>query len=340
MTLMIRRTKLAGLLAVCWVLLAPAAFAGEILEEIVAWVNGDIITKSDYDDEEEVVVAQAYRELTGEELDLYLEEVRTSLLLSMIDRKILVDQAQRIYDLDTMGGVFLEQFKEQQEIKTDEELERLLQQEGMTIEDVTQRLVEMRAPDEVIRFEVKSRVSVSEREIEAFYEENKEKFLQPAEVTLREIVLLAPEGTNKAEARTKAEAARQRVVDGADFAEVAQEVSESGSRESGGLLGTFKRKDLAEHLAVVAFELPVGEVSDLIETSYGFHILKVESRAAAEITPLEDVHDRIGDVLEQMKFGAELDAYLVKVRGESEWCVKQKYKEQLGIDDAPACEDT
>ena len=66
---MIRWNKLAGLLAVCWMLFAPVTSAGEILEEIVAKVNGKIITKSDYDAQESVLVEEAYRELTGDELD-------------------------------------------------------------------------------------------------------------------------------------------------------------------------------------------------------------------------------------------------------------------------------
>lgn len=337
--MMMRRTKFSGWLAVCWLLFAPAVPAGEIIEEIVAKVNGEIITMSDYETQEEGMVAEAYRELTGDELDSYLEQMRKNLLLSMIDRKILVDQAQRIYDLDVMANVFVEQFKEQQNINTDAELEQLLTQEGMTVAQLKTRLVDMSAPDEVIRFEVRSRISVSEAEIEAFYQQNQDKLMQPAVATLREIVLLAPEGSNRDERLAEAQAVRARVVGGEDFAEVATEVSEAGTAAEGGLLGEMKQGDLAEHLAGPAFEIPVGSVSEIIETSYGFHILKVDEREAKHVTPLADLHDRIRDLLEQNKFGAELDAYLMKVRAESEWCVKQKYVDKLELTDVAACEE-
>ena len=336
---MTRRTKFVGLLAVCWMLFAPAASTGEIVEEIIAKVNGDIITKSDYDKQAEVLLEEAYRELTGAELDAYLEQMRKNLLLSMIDRKILVDQAQRIYDLDVMGDVFIQQFKEEQNISTDLELEQLLGQEGMSIAQLKQRLIEMSAPDEVIRFEVRSRISVSGAEVETFYQENKDNLMQPAVVTLREIVVLAPEGSDRSERLAQAEAARRRVIDGEDFAEVAEELSEAGTAAEGGLLGEMKQGDLAKHLAGPAFELPVGSVTEIIETSYGFHILKIEAREAAHATPLADVHDRIHDLLEQNKYSAELDAYLVKVRSESEWCVKQKYQEQLRMPEVNPCEE-
>jgi parvulin-like peptidyl-prolyl isomerase len=329
-----------GLLTLVCLLATPLSLGGEIVDEIVAWINGEIITMSDYKEEEQVVLAQAYRDLTGAELDQYLVDMRENLLMQMIDRKILADQAQRIYDLNTMGGVFLEQFKEQQNIASDDELEMLLEQEGMSIEDLTTRLVEMFAPEEVIRFEVSSRISVSDGEVEAFYEANKNRFVRAAEVTLREIVILAPEGTDKSEALARAEAARQRVLDGVDFAEVATEVSDSGSSENGGLLGTMMRKDLAEHLAEAAFETPVGEVSEIIEASYGFHILFVEERAEDELRPLEEMQDRIREVLHQSKYATELEAYLTKVRDESEWCVKKKYQDKLQIPNATTCDET
>ena len=97
--------------------------------------------------------------------------------------------------------------------------------------------------------------------------------------------------------------------------------------------------DLAKHLAGPAFELPVGSVTEVIETNYGFHILKIEEREAQHATPLADVYDRIHDLLEQNKYSAELDAYLVKVRSESEWCVKQKFQEQLRMADVNPCEE-
>jgi parvulin-like peptidyl-prolyl isomerase len=339
---MIRQlNRYAGLLAVCCITIAPLAQGGEVLEEIVAQVNGDIITKSDYEVQQEALVAEAYRELTGDELDTYLEQMRKSLLMSMIDRKILVDQAQRIYDLDVMGNAFLEQFKQQQNITNDSDLEKLLAQEGMSVEDLKLRLVEMSAPDEVIRFEVRSRVSVSDAEIEAFYAENQDKLMQPGQVTLREIVLLAPEGTDRAARREEAQAVRRRVVEGGeDFAAVAEEVSEAGTRSKGGMLGEMKKGDLAEHLAGPAFATPIGSVSDVIVTSYGFHILQVEARELEHVTPLEEVRGRLREVLQQSKFAKELEAYLVKVRAESEWCVNEKYRQQFSIPQANACEES
>lgn len=311
----------------------------EVLEEIVAWVNGRIITKSDYDAEEQVVIADAYRQLTGQELDNYLSEVRSMLLLQMIDRKLLVDQAARLYDINVMGDVFLEQFKEKQGITSETEFEQMLQQEGMTIDSVKQKLVEMLAPEEVIRFEVSSRISVSDREVEVFYEENRERFARIAEVTLSEIVLLAKTEEERATKRVEAEAARKRVTEGGEeFGDVARDVSEAGTQADGGALGTLRRPDLAEHLAEPAFSLPVGDVSQVLETPYGFHILKVDARDETSVAPLPEVEEEIRTLLEQVKYADELSAYLEKIRSESEWCVKGKYRELLAVSDARACD--
>jgi len=310
---------------------------GEVIEEIVAWVNGDIITRSEYETEEQLALGDVYRQFTGAELDKQVADVRSRLLLSMIDNKILVDHAERLYPVAQMAESFYEDFKQQENITDDQELERLLARSGMTIADLKRRLVERYAPDYVIRFEVGNKLGVSETEIQAFYEESIEEFVVPAEATLREIVLLAATTEDKEERRAEAEAIRARVVGGEDFATVAEEVSESGSSTSGGLLGAMQDKDLSDILLLPAFEVPVGEVSPVLEAPYGFHIIKVDARTEQEIMPFEDVRDRISTFLADQKFTTEMQVFLQRARTDSQWCVKDKYKELIPFNPPTSC---
>ncbi len=325
-------------------LLLPAAFAipasAEIIEEIVAVVNGDIITKSDFEEEEQMLIAESYRQFAGEELDRKVKDIREQLLMQLIDRKILVHKAEAMYDTEKMGEAFMESFKDFNQIKDEEELERLLAREGMTVEQLTERLIENFAPDEVIRFEVASRIAVGDKEVEAYYREHPDQFRVAGEVTLREIVLLAKTEARKLERRSEAEEIIRRAASGEDFADLARELSEAGTKENGGLLGPLNRGELAAQLDELAFGLPVGEVSEIVETPHGLHIIKVDSRTEDGLAPLEEVRERLRAFLEERKTMEELARFMEKARSEAEWCVKPKYADRLppGTENQPCAE--
>lgn len=317
----------------------PSAQA-EIFEDIVAWVNGAIITKSEYDAEEKVVTAEAYRQYTGKELDQQLARLREGLLLQMIDRKILVDRAHRLYDMKKMEESFYESVKEQQNIKSDEEFGRMLAEEGLTIPEFKQRLVEMFAPEEVLRAELKSRLGLADRQIEAYYQENPEDFTLDADVTFREIVLLVEPGPARERRRAELEALRQRLIAGEDFAEVAKQSSEAGSREVGGLVGPLLRKEMAGEIAAAVFSVPLAEVSEIVESPHGLHLFRVEARNDVRVRPLEEVRDSLRRALEERKYREELRGFIDKARDEAEWCVKTRYRSLLSIPLPPSCSGT
>ena len=207
----------------------------------------------------------------------------------------------------------------------------------MTVDDLKERLAEMFAPDEVIRYEVSSRIAVGDREIEAYYNEHQEDLVIPGEVTLREIVFLADGKAAKEAKRAACEAALQRVAT-EDFGDVAKEVSEAGTRSTGGLLGPLKQGDLSDALEDVAFNLPVGEVSEILDMPYGLHILKIESRKEDGVPAFDEIRDRIRKALEQRMYFEELETFMVKARKEAEWCVKQNYRDRLSGIQSPECQ--
>jgi len=321
-------------------LLAAGLLAGrtraEVVEEIVAWVNGDIITMSDLEREEQGILGELYRRYTGAELDAQVRTARAEMLDRMIDRKILVQRASHLYDMSKMRNALLDSFKEQQKVKTDQELERMLAQEGMTLEELKDRLVEMYAPEEIIRFEVIGRVSVSEKEVADYFVTHPRDWEVPASAMLREIVLLA-EGAAREGRRVEAEKIRERAVaPGADYAALAQEVSEAGTKANGGLLGPVGKGDLAPPLDQAAFSVPVGQVSPVIEMPHGFHLIYVESRSDARSKSLKEVKDTIRADLEREKSRKALDDYLAKARAESDIVVADAYKSRLAPKSAPS----
>ena len=333
------KLALAALVLAAAVMFVTPARA-ELLEEIVAWVNGEIITMSELEQEEQALVAEAYRRFTGDELDENVTRMREGLLVEMIDRKILLDRAKAMFtDLEGIKDSYFEGFKESQGIKDDAEFESMLEAEGLTIESFKIRLLEMYAPEEVLRYEVGNRISVSEDDVDTFYRENPEKFALEDVVTVREIVLLAETDTAKDARRSEANQIVERARAGEDFTELAKEFSEAGTKAEGGLLGELKRGDLSDQLEVVAFALEEGQVSDPIETRYGFHILLVVERTVDEQLLLADTRDRLRTFLEDQKYEEDLTVFRKKMRAEAEWCVKGKYKDRIQPEfNAEVCE--
>ena len=326
------------LLLVGW-LVAPVATRAEMVEEIIGWVNGEIITLLDYEEELEYRMSDLYRRLAGEELDRAVEQARKTLLMDLIDEKILSQQARALgYDIDKLGDWLLEQFMRSNNINSAEELTKLMEQQGLTLEETKKQLLAKGLPGQVIQSEVHNRVSVGERELEAFYQEHLDVFRIDGEVTLREIVLLADKEDIKSELRPRAEEIWQRATSGEDFGELALEYSDAGTSENGGKFGPLKRSELAETLAEPAFMLPEGSVSDLMETPYGFHIIKVDSRIDDHLQTLQEVRDDLRRELRNRKFQQEFDVFIERVRAESEWCVKPKHKELLSVPLPPPCE--
>jgi parvulin-like peptidyl-prolyl isomerase len=309
-------------------LAAPLARA-EVVEEIVAKVNDDIIAKSDLDEAEREAVAEIYRSQTGKDLDQQVAEVHKSMLRELINQKVLLHRAQRLYDMEKLGDAILDSFKDYQKIQSDEDLKRMLAQEGMTLSDLKKKLIEMHAWRQVLDAEVRNRIAVGDKEVEAYYGGHPDEFHVPGDVTLREIVLLADSAHRQAR-RSEAEAIRAKAAAaGADFAAIAKEFSEAGTKANGGLIGPVKKGELAPALETAAMSLPIGEVSPIIETDYGLYVIKVESRNEDREKPLEDVKEPIRGMLEADRFRIAVADYLHKIWNESEIWIAPKYKNRL-----------
>jgi len=328
---MARRTGLP--VAVALGLLAARGVRAEIVDEIVAKVNDEIVTKSDLDSEEQATLEEIYRRFSGSELDAQVKNAKTQLLRNVIDRKVLLQKAPRLFDAQKMQDYFLQSFKEQQNIQSDKELEKMLASEGMTLADWKKKLLEFFAPQQVIRAEVVDRVAVSEKDARAYYDAHQDAYTVPAEATIREIVIRATGGDRDAK-RTLAEDLRARAADpSADFAAIASESSDAGTKTNGGLLGTVKKGDLSAPLEAAAFSIPVGEVSPVIEADYGFHIIKVDARTDSYVKPFDSVKSEVQTKLENEEIQKQTKLYLKKLWSETTIWISPKYASRLSPED-------
>ena len=321
-------------------LVLTLAFGGgfaraEVLEEIVAKVNDDIITKSDLESEEQGMLQELYKRLSGVELDTKVADAKKELLRRMIDHRVLVQRASHIFDVAKMQEFYFGMFKEQQNITSDRELEKLLAAQNMTIADLKKRLVDDHSPQQVILVEISQRIAVSDKDARGYYEAHAAEFQFPAEATVREILLKATE-SDREEKRAAAEALRLRLLEpGADFAKIAEEVSDAGTQKAGGLLGTVKTGDLAAALDHAAFTLPVGDVSQVIEADYGFHLLKVDTRTESSTKPFDEVKAEIEKKIQDERFSVAYQEYMIKAWSQTTIWVSPKYQARLSQIDSP-----
>ncbi len=308
--------------------LAPASQA-EVIEEVVAVVNGEVITLTEFNEEEQALLSAAYSQYTGDELDRQVAQIRGNVLSQIIDRKVLMHMAARLFDLTGYEDMLVEQFKQDQKVDTDEQLERLLAPEGMSIKDLRRRLIEQVAPRQIITMEVGDRVACSDKEIEEFYAGNTDQFLVKAEFHLREIVFLTDDSNREEKRALAGEVHNRASVPDADFSALAKEYSEAGTRESGGDLGTMAAGDLNPVLEKYALEIQVGHVSEPVETDYGFHLIQVVSRQEEGNQSLEEVRDQIRTYLENTQYFEKLQEFLKKIRAEADIQIRPRYEDRF-----------
>jgi peptidyl-prolyl cis-trans isomerase C len=150
---------------------------------------------------------------------------------------------------------------------------------------------------EYIKNNVIKEINVSEEDINLYYKSHKNEFTVPEQVKARHILIRVDKSASeedKKKAKEKAEALLKRIKNGEDFEKLASEFSEDpGSNKKGGDLGYFSRGRMIKSFEDVAFSLKPGEVSDVVETSFGYHIIKVEDRKPEELQPLEKVKDEV-----------------------------------------------
>ena len=299
----------------------------EILEQVLVKVNGDIVTKSDFERMQVEFLRQKpeLQNVTADspELQKAVAESTPQLILSAIDELLLVQRGRELgYVMtdDQFKGV-LDNIKKDNNIDTDEKFQEALKQEGMTLADLRRQLEKNMLETRVQQNEVLAKISVTEEEARAFYDAHKNEFTTPSELMLREILIAVPtsdRGVNVAQddaAKSKAEDVRHRLLSGEPFARLAGEVSEAASKANGGLIGPVKVDELAPTLQTMLGKMKPGDISEVIRTQRGYQILALESRTETKVKTFDEARQDISDRIADEKRRGETQKYLEKLRG-------------------------
>ncbi len=303
----------------------------EVVEDIVAWVNDDIITLSELREVEQQMLRDLVQQknLSPEELSRLADQVRKRALLRLIDNQLLFEEAERLYHMDEIRKNVLKSFMKRNGMKTDEELAAFLAPYGMTKEDLVDRLVKSAAPEYVIDTQVRRTLSVTEEEARKYYEEHRDRWTTPGSVTFREIVLTAKTPEERARRRAEAERIVAEARGGADFGKLVQQYSEAASKAVLGRIGPIDPRDLLAPIAEALLAMKPGQVSDPVETPEGWHILQLEERVPAKVAPFEDVRRECEEAVRAEKFSPAFDEYITGLWKAATVEVRRAYADRL-----------
>jgi len=322
------RPARAVLLVLAAVLTSVTTGRAAIIEEIVAKVNNRIISKSEFEERSTYILKQIYQQYSGSELDERMKDARETMLANMITELLLLDRSQTLLDLDKVRKNLVDDFKKQQNIASDEDLERQLKEQKMSRKDLEEQLLRLAVPQEMINYEVRRKISVSDAEIKQYYDQHAKSWETPPTVTFNEIVLFY-EDANRPEVDSRAAGVVREARGGTEFADLVQRYSESPSKETGGFLGPFPAADLHPAIAGKAFALAVGDASDPIDTGRSLHIIRLVAKTDRVVKTNDEVREEIVKAVRDQKFRPRYERYIKKIWRESQVEVQPKYEQYL-----------
>jgi parvulin-like peptidyl-prolyl isomerase len=303
--------------------------AQEIIEQVLVKVNGDIVSKTEFETRQIQALRQrpelASANDQSEQLRSAVAEVTPDLILDAVDELLLVQRGREMGLAlgDAQFTQIVENIKKQNNLEDDGRFQAALTQEGMTMADLRRNLERQMFVSQVQQRDVIDKISVTDDEAKAYFEAHKDDFTTPAEITLREILVEVPvsdRGINAAEddtAKAEAGAARARALAGEPFARLAAEVSDAPSKANGGLIGPISRNELAPALQTQVDAMKVGDVTAPIRTSRGYQILKLETRSESTVRTFDDARADISQRVGDEKLRVERLRYLERLRGQA-----------------------
>ena len=299
----------------------PPNLQGEVVERIVAVVNGDVITLSEMEQLGKQFFDQVRQTSTVFEREEKLKKAREEVLGHLIESKLLGEEMKKkkIEISEREVDSAIDDILKNSGLKEDD-LKKLLAREGMTYSSYRQKVREELGKMRLVSREIKSKIVIDEEQMRRYYRQNLEKFTDPQEIKIQQIFLrLSPNASREEaagverEARTILERARK----GEDFADLAREHSQGPEAGEGGLLGWFKHKELIPELESVAFKLKAGEVSDLILSPSGLHLLRVLERKGGEPRPFAEVQFKIREEMSQDQADKKFQEWVKDLRAKA-----------------------
>ena len=292
----------------------PAKPVPETLPEIVARVNGEDVTKRDF----EKLIAQLEMNAGGRVPAERRNEIYRNALDRLVDMKLLTQEAKS-------RGVKGDEEKVSAEIQSirgrfpsEEEFNKALAAQNMTAAKLREDILTQAGVAKMMEAEATAAAAVTDADLKDFYDKNPNEFKRPEQVRASHILIKADgDDAAKKKARATAESVLKQARSGKDFAALAKEHSTDGSAQQGGDLGFFEKERMVPEFSAAAFALKPGEISDIVESQFGLHIIKVTDRKASETVPLDEVKPDLTSYLTKKRQQERAEAFVKQLRSKA-----------------------
>jgi peptidyl-prolyl cis-trans isomerase C len=282
----------------------------------IARVNDQVLMRQDLDREMKLVslrLSRQGRPVSDAQLKNYEPNIRETL----INRTLLLQQSKSegVDVKESLVTKALSEFR----AAFDGEMAyaRALADMGFSEESLKRQIRDGLAVKALIDDKVTRDISISDPQIRAFYDDNPSLFRQPEQVRASHILIKVPEDADQAkkdEALAAIQALKARIENGENFAVLAMENSDCPSKAKGGDLGFFGREQMVKPFSDAAFALQPGQMSDVVETRFGYHLIRVTERREEQTMPFNDVKEAIAKRLRQEQEGKKIDAYIENLK--------------------------
>lgn len=309
-------TLFAGILMSLFSTVSAAEAPETKTDENIAVVNKVPITKKDF--EEELNRYQSQMAMRGQPVSPdELNDLKTLAVQNLIGQELIIQECKKLKikidekDVEEQIGKFRDHFK------TDDEFQKALSENQVTEKELRDKVERRLIAQKFIDTRISDKLTVTDSESKTFYDSHPEYFAQPAKIKASHILVkMSPDAddTTKAEARKKIKAVQEKLKKGEDFAELAKTHSEGPSNVQGGDLGYFSKGQMVKPFEDAAFAMKTGEISDVVETQFGLHLIKLTDKQEEGKTPYKDVKEKITEFLKQEKIGSELTAYIENLK--------------------------
>jgi peptidyl-prolyl cis-trans isomerase C len=311
---------LALLVLMTWATRAQPAetpAAGGASDDVAAKVNGVPITSPELN---RFFMAHVQVPYSAVQDDPRAKEVLHQILDNLIDRELLLQQAKSMKMSVTSQQVDTQMQQLTQRFPSPEAFEQALTAQNVTMDSVKKDVESQLLRQQLVKKEILDKVNVSPRDVQSFYDKNKDKYIEEEQIRVRHILIRVPQEVSSqedAKLKGKADEAMKRARQGEDFAALAKELSDDGSKQNGGDLGFFPRGRMVPAFEEAAFALQPGQISDVVHTQFGYHVIKVEERKTGRALPFNEAKEQVKEDLTREQTYERYQKYVAGLRSKA-----------------------
>jgi len=322
-----KQGKVFLLIVLAIVLLNNTVFS-EIIDEIYAVVNDEVITYTELLHFEKGMIAELKTQLQGKELEKAIANGKITLLDQLIERKLILSKAkEQNYDIEQYLEIVIKEIMKNNNITRLDELKTVLKANDIDYEEWRKIRREELLSQSLVQNEIGQKVKLENSELMDFYRKNKAKYTNPPEFTLN-CIFLSKENyfTPSAIKEKQTEIDKALAQDGIDFITVAKKYSELPNQEKNYYLGKFKKGELNSAIEDAALKLDINKHSSWLETPNGWYIIQLLEHKKANVTAFKDVRQEIESAIKEEKMQVLIKEYVAQLKKDSYIKIYKEYK--------------